>query len=120
MCSTLYFIVKIQLKLNFFLHRFPFDTTKPIGYFISTVFEYIIIVNELFAMMCMSIFIIGACLMIISFADDIKCDLQSLNRTAKVNDDYNRLEIILRFSQFIQFHTNAKELSKFLNYFLDN
>lgn len=61
----------------------------------------------------MSIFTIGACLMIISFADDMKCDLQSLNRIAKVkDDDDNRLEIVLRFSQFIRFHSEAKELSK--------
>lgn len=74
--------------------------------------EYIFIFNAAFTGIAFVVFAIGACLMSISLTEDLKCDLESLNKyTISKND---RIGIFTHFCQFVQFHSDAKQLSVIL------
>lgn len=49
--------------------------------------------------------------MSISLTEDLKCDLDSLNENAIVKS--NRVKISKHFCQFVQFHSDSKQLSDF-------
>lgn len=54
-------------------------------------------------------FIAGSCWMLISLTEDMKAELQEMNRMA--SDQMNSVELIKRFPEFVKLHANAKQLS---------
>lgn len=108
---------KIQTTVFFhkifpILHRFPFDVKNPCGYTIAVALEYIFTTNALFMVLCLLGFAFGTCLTLISLAKDITCDVSNFNESARVKDDHSK--IVKQFSQLIDFHSDAKQLSRFI------
>lgn len=89
--------------------RFPFDTKNPIGFTIASAIEYFMCVNLTFFVMCIMVVAIGPSLALISITKDMKCCLKSLDNCARTKE--NHIKIIRQFNEFIQFHSNAKQLS---------
>lgn len=94
--------------------RFPFDTKNLTGFLIAVVIEYIFLLNLNFLMTSFMSIAIGPNLILISITQDLKCSLKTLNRNARVNK--NETEITQQFNQIIQLHSNAKQLSQYLNF----
>lgn len=93
-------------KLDF---RFPFNTNNPIGFLIACGIQYVFIFNLAVATMGIMVIAITPNLILTSIAEDMKSNLDTLNRSAKSKQ--NADEFIQQFIKFIQFHSNAKQLS---------
>lgn len=89
------------------VYRFPFDVKNPLGYTIAVALEYIFIVNLMLPVLCLVSFALETCLVLISLTKDVKCDVNRLNENVKDN----QLEILKQFSQLIEIHSDANELS---------
>lgn len=100
-----------------FFYRFPFNTKNPIGYFIASICEYVAIITQAFVVMCIICFAVGITLLLISLAEDIKSALNALeggsNKKEKGKRKSRSKIIMKQLLQLIEFHSNAKELSKF-------
>lgn len=104
-------LVPVYIHFENFNSRFPFDIGNPIGYSLAAGIEFIFTINiELFTM-CVMIIAIGPCLTLISMASDLRYSLHTLNRSARANAKPS--ETTQQFNRLIDFHSNAKQLSKF-------
>lgn len=61
---------------------------------------------------------IGSCLMILAFAKDLKQGLLDLNKAYKTNG--NAKELNERLREWIQFHSDTKQLGSFVNFILNS
>lgn len=86
---------------------YPFDWKNPMGYLVVVIMQYIVTLIILCGVMRLLIFQIETFLMVISMTKDIKYSLHSINKKAKAN----RTGIVKKFTDIIQFHSNAKQLS---------
>lgn len=91
--------------------RFPFDWKNPIGYVVAIAYEYMGGVCTFFVAMAILKYAIVVYFFLFSMIDDIKCDLESINRNAKKKK--TRMEVVKQFSEMIQFHWKVMELSTF-------
>lgn len=82
---------------------------NPFGYTIAIALEYIFITNLLFPVACALGYAFGSCSTLISIAKDITRDVLKLNKIARFKDD--RQKISKEFSQLIEIHSNAQQLS---------
>lgn len=100
-----------ESKLSNFnsIERLPFDWKTPKGYVISFIFQFILTINLLYSVLCLTILAIGTCLILISLAKDIQCYLNLIKMNAR--DKRNRRKISKKFTHFIRFHSNSKQLS---------
>lgn len=89
--------------------RFPFDYKNPFGYLIGFALIYVGVIYSLTVLLCQTTFIIASYWMLMSLAKDTTNELNSINAATK-----NRLELTKRFSDAIQLHSNAKQLSHLL------
>ena len=89
---------------------FPFDWKNPTGYSVAVVIQTIFLYNVLLNAKCLSIFIIGTCLMLISLTKDIKYDLHSITYHRQIFHG-NQLKTERKFYELIQFFSNARQLS---------
>lgn len=53
-------------------------------------------------------FIAGSCWMLISLTDDMKEELQAINKMAQDNVDF--VDFLKRFFEFVELHSKAKQL----------
>lgn len=92
--------------------RFPFDWQNPTGYamavLIQITFLFIVMLNA----KCLSTFIIGTCLMLISLTKDIKYELYTVDRHRK-KVKRNRWQIERQFFELIPFSSNVRQLSEY-------
>lgn len=88
---------------------FPFDTKNPIGFTAASIIEYLMCLNLVFFVMCIMIVATGPSLILICITEDMKCSLHSLDRCARMKE--NPFKLIRIFNEFIQFHSNTKQLS---------
>lgn len=93
----------------FWTWRFPFDWKNPIGYSCAVILEYLMtacIANFVgsLAILGISTYLMGA-----AINKDIRRNLHSINDNTEIKK--NRLIIIEQFSDFIQIHSMAKQLS---------
>lgn len=105
--ENIYLSIPNAPKLNHF--RLPFDWSNPIGYSFAMALQYVFIFNAAFTSICFVAFAIGTSLLLMTLTEDLKCDLNSLDKSIKLKE--NRVEIFKRFCQFVQFHSDAKQLS---------
>lgn len=91
---------------------YPFDWKNPKGYLIVISIQFGIISVILYGVMSMMIFQIEINLMAISMTKDIKYSLCSINKKAKAKAKANRIDIMEPFTETVQFHSNAKQLSQ--------
>lgn len=54
--------------------------------------------------------------MVISFVEDMKCDLDSLKTSVRAK---SRWEILTKFTHLIEFHSNAQQLSNWFFFFIE-
>lgn len=90
--------------------RFPFDVKNPCGYSIAVALQFIFSFNLDLAVACISIIVIALSLVLISTVDDMMCGLNMLNTSAKRHESH--FKITQQFSQFVQFNSKGKQLSK--------
>lgn len=83
----------------------PFDWKNPICYFIVFVTQFVSFYFLLYCCTCIISFLIGSCLILISFTEDMKTQLGSLKQTN------GRLENLKILSEFIESHAKAKQLN---------
>lgn len=74
-------------------------------------YEYLASVVTFFVALTAMKFVVGVYLFLLSMIEDIKCDLETINRNAKTRK--NQIEIVKQFSEIVQFHSNVLQLSIF-------
>lgn len=104
--------VLIDFSFHFENPRLPFDWQNPVGYSIAIGLLYIFIFNASFAAICIIVFAIGICVILISLTEDITEDLENLNESAR-KIKKNRSEIVKEFIRIVQIHSNSMQLSDF-------
>lgn len=104
--------VLIDFSFRFEISRLPFDWQNPVGYSIAIGLLYIFIFNASFAAICIIVFAIGICVVLISLTEDITEDLENLNESAR-KIKKNRSEIVKEFIRIVQIHSNSMQLSDF-------
>lgn len=92
------------------LCRFPFEVQNPIGYSIAVCLEYLFTLNLELLTMSIMVIAIGPCLILISMTKDLKYNLHILDISARLKED--PVKIVRDFSEFIQLHSDAKQLSQ--------
>lgn len=90
--------------------RFPFDANTPFGYFVAFSLQYIAFLNISYTCTITVCFGAGGSLIMMSMAKDIKNDLFAINEAAATVE--NPTEVTHKLNEFIQFHSDAKQLSK--------
>lgn len=94
-------------------NRIPFDWKNLVGYLIVVVIEYLYGVALLFAAVTLVGFAIRNYLWLLSMAEDIKCDMESINQNARFKR--SRLDVTKQFSGLVQYHAKIVQLSLFQN-----
>lgn len=82
---------------------------NPLGYSIAVAFQYIVTVDLFVPASCLLSVAYGICSTLISLTKDIICDVNSLNTSGRAKDD--RFKIAKQFSQLIEIHSDARQLS---------
>lgn len=109
----------ISLKLLHFISRFPFDTKNATGYSIATILQYLMAFYLVFSTAIMINLGIGAYLLGMSLANDLKCDLHSFI-DSKISTEGNQMHALQQLAHFCHFHSIAKRLNRpksALNYY---
>lgn len=110
--SKLSYINRMSYFYTFFdvwIRRFPFNSKSPTGYSLAVIIEYLITTCMCYFVGSLFILGISSYLMVIPVMKDIKVSLCSINDIAKSHKD--QLATIKQFSDFIPFHSWAKQLS---------
>lgn len=94
------------------IQRFPFDSKTPIGYMVSFVLEYLMLMYVSYAVACILSIGFGAYSFIIAMTEDIKINVNITNDDIKIKK--NRSKIVEQISDFIEIHSNAKQLSELM------
>lgn len=92
--------------------RFPFDWRHPIGYFVAVILQFIPIAYHYTFVACEATFEGGLFAFTLSFTEDIRNDVKSLNENAK--SQTNRFQTLKQISDFVQYHSTFKRLSKII------
>lgn len=88
---------------------FPFNWQTPVGYLIAFGNEFIAFSCICFGSDCFMGLLISATEMLMSISIDLKEELNTLNERFKVNT--NPMELKNAVCEFIQFHSDANQLS---------
>lgn len=100
------------LKNDSFCSRFPFSTSNPVGYGLAVIEQYIAIRYVYLFLGTMLSMEVGSFFLVIGLAKDSEYDLKLMDACAK--GKMKRFNAMKHLCNFIKFHLNAKELSKFL------
>lgn len=110
LCSFQLFSFKyVKLKCDSYF-SFPFNWRSPIAYQFAFAHEYLSGFHISFQGTLAMTFIIGACLMLISLANDITKDIYIIDEMVVVKKQ--RKKLLSKISKFIQFHSDAQQLSE--------
>lgn len=91
--------------------RLPFDWRQPSTYLIAFLLQFASIFCIVQSCTCNLSLLFGSCQVLISFTRDL---LEQLNILSEIiHRERNRMELNVKLSEFIQFHSTAKELSEF-------
>ena len=91
--------------------RFPFDWKNPWGFLLTAIITFALIQFILWYAAHIISYAIGMDLYTVSLAEDIRRHLKVINGIAKTGT-IDRMNIHRQFSEYNQFHSNAKQLSK--------
>lgn len=89
--------------------RFPFDTKSPIGFSAAMAILYVFTSNAMIIIKSFVLIGIATMPMLFPLTQDMKYDLNNIKSSLK--DKTKRLKMFERLSQFIQFHSDTKQLS---------
>lgn len=107
-----FFEFKMFLLCFVLIGRFPFDWHNPIGYIVAVVLQSTWGMYTLCVILYQTSFFIGSCWMLVSLAEDITCELQTVNQI-----DGNPTEFTEKFMNFIQLYSDSKQLRE-IRFFL--
>lgn len=93
------------------LFRFPFDHKNPFGFSLAAIITYLLAVFAINFLANIVSIAIGTNLLLISITKDIKSILKKIHHDG--DTPMNHLEIINQIVQYVQLHTDVKELSCF-------
>lgn len=102
------------MKMFSLLWRYPFDWRNPYGYLVAFSLQYALMSFGIKHATCHTGFIGGSCWMLISFTEDLKNELNTLNTTIGKKGQLNAYK---EFSEFLQYHAMAKQFS-FIRFFI--
>lgn len=88
----------------------PFDWKSPLGYLIVFTTIYFLLMHICFLIGVYLSLEIGFFLLAIEMSKDIEHDIDTINKTATLEN--NAAEVSKRMRDSIQFHLNAKQLSR--------
>lgn len=91
-----------------FMQRLPFDWKNPIGYIFALGLQCAGIYVMIHTAACCNSFIIGPCVMFIALAKDIKEDQERFQSVKQLE----LLMIKQKLSEFVDLHSNVKQLSR--------
>lgn len=89
--------------------RFPFNATTPITFSAAIILEYVYVFNMMITTITVYMIGIGMLPVLFPLTDDIKRDLMAIQQSFK--DKRRRSEMAKPMSQFIQFHSDTRQLS---------
>lgn len=96
------------------IQRLPFEANTPIRYFIAVTIYYVLLMNTLVALKCLTTFGFGTCSMLFPLTNDLKSNLKTMNDNARRRK--YRSKITKQLSRFIQFHCKLLQLSLFVTH----
>lgn len=73
--------------------------------------QYIFIFNAAYTSICFVVCAIGTAVMLMALTEDLKYEMHTLDESIKTKEKHS--EIFRRFCQFVQFHSDGKQLSNF-------
>lgn len=113
-------VQQISPYLPKFACRMPYNWRTPHAYFLTSLFEYFNLYYANSILCSVLSFLIGSCVLLKTFIEDITADLISLKMNDKTASDENRSKIVGIFCKSIQNHADLKQLSviSFENNFL--
>lgn len=98
--------------MNIIFERFPFDWKHPKGFFLSAIITYgIAQLSIMYAAHIIS-FGIGLNLYVVALTEDIKRHLSVVNECIKA-EKAKRSDISKQLAEYIQFHSDAIQLSDY-------
>lgn len=89
--------------------RLPFDWKTPYGYMIAFFIEFGTFYYILVISACYLSFLSGACETLISFAVDLKSEINGLNGNLEMND--NSMNIHRRVFDIVEFHSTLMQFT---------
>lgn len=97
--------------MNFLiLHkRFPFDVNNTMRYLITVKIQYVLVLNSISFGACLITFVIGAHLMFVSLAFDVKCVIAFIIEHSGTKK--SRPKAVAKLSELIELHVNALKFS---------
>lgn len=104
------FTITNFLLFNFPTQRFPFDRRKPIGYFAAVTLQFIMSTYGFALVANMSCIGVGCYHYALSFNNDLKSILQSIDENSK--NRKQRPKITTELTEFIRMHSIVKKLSE--------
>lgn len=104
------FIFLVRLESDF---RLPFDTNNLFGYLIACVVQYIFTFNHALSAMALIAIADGSRLILTAMAEDMESNLNTPSEDENEHESESETEMIQRFNELIQFHSDAKQFSEF-------
>lgn len=104
-----------QMPWLFRFQRFPFDWKNPLGYLVAVYLQHAMIKYMFILISLLTSLGSGAFMFCLTALDDITDCLKSVNGYAKTKGKQSKA--IERIAQYIQLHSDIKQLSKPINFF---
>lgn len=98
-----------KLEIFVFCTRLPFVIKHPVEYVTAFAVQYLVFAYAIFFTASCMAFGVVSCLMFLSVTKDLKHQLDGIAATLKFKK--NRMQIMTQFPEFIQFHSDSKQLS---------
>lgn len=92
-------------------YRFPFDWKNPIGFLFTAIITYTLGQFAFTFLAQVWSIGIGMCLFLISLTKDIKSILNRINESGRSSSP-QRSRITKHITEYVRFHSNAKEFSR--------
>lgn len=92
------------------MSRFPFDVKNLVGYLIAFILEYTMVSYVFYFIACIISLAIGSFVLLMGLINDLNENLKTIN--GNVETDRTDFQIMFQLSEFVQFHSHAKQLSK--------
>lgn len=87
----------------------PYDWETPFGFLGALSIQYLITICITWQCACNMCLLVGFCRIMIAIADDLKEEVDLIEKQNRITD--NDIGFVNKFSEFIQFHSNARQLS---------
>lgn len=104
-------LTKLQRNFTFDLNifRFPFDVKNLFGYLIACVLEYTMVSYVFYFIACIISLSIESFVILMGLINDLNDNLKTINEIVKTNGTH--FQIMCQLYEFVQFHSQAKQLS---------